>query len=75
MKRGLTTEQLNLTTPLCRPCHSAVHRAESNDSLADKYNTIEALRAHPKIASFAQYASGQKAATEDRWLQNMKYKR
>ena len=72
---GLTTEQLNRTTPLCRPCHSAVHRAESNDSLADKYNTIEALRAHPKIASFARYASGQKAATEDRWAEGMQYKR
>eukprot|EP00936_MAST-01D_sp_MAST-1D-sp1_P002802 g2802.t1 len=74
-RRGLTTEQLNRTTPLCRPCHSAVHRAESNDSLADKYNTIEALRAHPKIASFARYASGQKAATEDRWAEGMQYKR
>jgi hypothetical protein len=29
---------------LCRPCHSAVHRAADNKTLAQKYNTVEALK-------------------------------
>ena len=59
-KKGTPRADLLRTLPLCRPCHSAVHRAESEDSLALEWNSLERLREHPKISRFVAWASGQK---------------
>jgi hypothetical protein len=46
-------------TMLCSSCHSAVHRAASNEELAEKYNTVELLLEHPQVYAFAKYNSKQ----------------
>jgi len=46
---------------LCRKCHSHVHRAESEKSLAKDWNTLELLLSHPQIQKWAKYASKQKS--------------
>lgn len=50
----------NFGAYLCRPCHSAVHRCEPNRALAEEYNTIDRLLAHPKIGAWAAFNSKQK---------------
>lgn len=45
---------------LCRPCHSAVHRAASNTRLAADLNTLEKLRGEPAVASWIVYARTQR---------------
>jgi hypothetical protein len=64
LAQGVGRETLNLTTNLCRSCHSMVHRSESNMDLALKFNTIEALRAHPVLARWAVYAARLRTGTK-----------
>ena len=59
-KGGADAADLERTVPLCRACHNAVHKAEEDASLADSYDTLEALRGHPEIARFAEWASKEK---------------
>jgi 5-methylcytosine-specific restriction endonuclease McrA len=40
---------------LCRPCHRNVHAAIENKELEQKYNTLEALAAHPSIRRFTRW--------------------
>lgn len=62
IKKGFTKEFLaSNTLSLCRPCHSAVHRAEPNDVLASDYNTPESLIKHPKIIKFVNYIKNRTA--------------
>jgi len=42
---------------VCRPCHNAIHNAESNMVLAEEFNTLDRLLSHPKIFAFAKYNS------------------
>ena len=44
---------------VCRPCHSTIHRAENNSTLAKEYYTLELLMKHPKINSFVTWVSTQ----------------
>lgn len=56
-----TTVGLNTYgTLICRQCHSAIHRTESNDVLAEKYNTVDLLLSHPQIYAFAKWNSKQR---------------
>ena len=50
----------NGTVTLCRACHRTVHAELSHGELADRYNTLEALRAHPGIARFVGFARRQR---------------
>ena len=59
-KGGTDQTDLDRTVALCRPCHSAVHKAEDDATLAESYNTLDALRGHPEIARFAEWASKEK---------------
>ncbi len=43
----------------CRPCHSMIHRAETNAVLAAEYHTAELLLQHPKVKAFAAWAGQQ----------------
>lgn len=45
---------------LCRPCHSAVHRAKSTRELATEFNTVEKLLEVPEIVRFAEWNSKRK---------------
>lgn len=56
IKKSFTRDYLmSNTLSICRPCHSAVHRAESNEMLASTYNTPESLATHPKIIKFVRF--------------------
>lgn len=56
IKKGFTRDYLmSNTLSICRPCHSAVHRAETNEMLASNFNTPESLITHPKIIKFVNY--------------------
>lgn len=48
------------TVTLCRACHRTVHAELSHRELADRYNTVEALRGHPGIARFVAFARRQR---------------
>ena len=49
------------TANVCRPCHSAVHAAADNISLAVHYNTVEKLLSNDKVFRFSKWASKQRA--------------
>ena len=49
---------LEATCDICRACHNAVHRAESNTTLAARFNTLELLREHEAVARWVKYALG-----------------
>jgi hypothetical protein len=51
---------LQLTTNICSPCHSAVHRAHVNIELANNYSTIGLLLKDEHIFKFAKWASKQR---------------
>lgn len=55
-----TREELNKCISICRPCHSAVHKAENEETLATKYNTLSLLKEHPEIKKFISYISKQR---------------
>ncbi len=38
-------------------CHKEIHAAISEKDLARSFNTPEALRAHPRLAAFAEWVS------------------
>jgi|ERR1712000_186357 len=55
-KRGYDKTFLNNhCAEICRPCHNAVHNAESNSSLAADFNSVEKLKTHPKIIRWVEY--------------------
>ncbi len=44
---------------ICRAiCHAEIHAVLTETGLARDYRTIEALRAHPRIARFIAWAAG-----------------
>lgn len=45
---------------LCRPCHSACHRAKSTRDLAMEFNTVDKLLDVPEVAKFAEWNSKRK---------------
>ena len=57
-RRRFTREQMAAGLDLCADCHSAIHRfIPSEKELARDYNTLEALLAHPELASFVAWVS------------------
>lgn len=45
------------TVLLHQICHNEIHAALSETELARSYNTIAALRAHPRLAKFIRWVS------------------
>lgn len=50
----------NGTVRLCGACHRTVHAEFTHRELADRFNTLEALRKHPGIARFVAFARRQR---------------
>jgi hypothetical protein len=48
------------TCDICRPCHSAIHKAHDNMDLALNYNTLELLLADEQVYKFCKWASRQR---------------
>ena len=44
-----------VTEGFCRSCHDMVHATISNKVLGKNYNTVEKLKAHPKIAAWIKW--------------------
>ena len=53
-------QMLQMSCAICRPCHSAIHKAHDNMSLALEYNTVEKLLFDDQISRFCKWASKQK---------------
>lgn len=63
-KRGYTDEVLNRTIDVCRPCHSAIHRAHDARTLAERFTTREQLLADEEIRRFVAWARKQRTTTK-----------
>jgi len=48
-------DDLHRKVPLCRPCHRNLHVVLTEKELADEFNTLERLRAHPEIRRFTRW--------------------
>jgi hypothetical protein len=46
------------TVTLCRPCHEQVHALFTNEELRESYDTVEALRAAPRLADYLAWIRG-----------------
>uniref|UniRef100_A0A0G4HK29 Tudor domain-containing protein n=1 Tax=Chromera velia CCMP2878 TaxID=1169474 RepID=A0A0G4HK29_9ALVE len=63
-KEGWTTDQLSEGVMICRPCHDMVHRAEDEATLAKEWRTLDALKAHPFLKGYIEYARKQKVKSK-----------
>jgi hypothetical protein len=54
-KREFARDEVKVTVGICRPCHSQIHAVLSEKEIERGYRTVEALRAHPEIAKFAEW--------------------
>lgn len=63
-KRGYKDETLNQTINVCRPCHSAIHRAHDEFTLAERFTTREQLLADESIGRFVAWARKQRITTK-----------
>ncbi|CAN0516251.1 unnamed protein product, partial [Laminaria digitata] len=62
-KKGYTDATLNRTIDICRPCHSAVHKAHGASALAESFTTREELLADEGIGRFVTWARKQKTTS------------
>jgi 5-methylcytosine-specific restriction endonuclease McrA len=75
LKKGYTMKQLSTGVMLCRPCHSAVHKAEDEFSLAADWNTLEKILTHPDVIKWQNYAKKQKGIKIADAQKNLRRKR
>jgi len=69
MKRLHTREELNEQVDSCSPCHKHVHATFTEKELAETFNTIDKLLAHPDIRKFVEWVSTKPADFEVRTRQ------
>jgi len=60
---------------ICRGCHNHVHATLSERELADEYNTIETLLAHPEIEKYIEWIRGRKVTGKVRSARSARRKR
>ena len=68
-------EMLSRGIWVCRPCHSHIHRTHDNVTLADSYNTLDALLEDSSIAKWIKYASKQRPTMAQAKNTKLRYKR
>jgi 5-methylcytosine-specific restriction endonuclease McrA len=54
-KREFARSTVRAVVGLCRSCHSQVHQLLTEKQLEREFNTVEKLRAHPGVATFAEW--------------------
>lgn len=60
-QKRFTREQMRETVPLCRECHSAVHRFVPREKdLGRHFNTLQDLRAMPELQKFVSWVRKQR---------------
>ncbi|PTX94850.1 hypothetical protein DB346_21970 [Verrucomicrobia bacterium LW23] len=58
MRRQYSRQEMRERLMLvCRPCHNSIHRALSEQELAETYNTPELIAAHPEVERFTRWIS------------------
>ncbi|CAN0321321.1 unnamed protein product [Ectocarpus sp. 12 AP-2014] len=62
-KKGYSDAVLHRTIAICRPCHSAVHRAHDALALAERFTTVEELLADETIGRFVAWARKQRTTS------------
>ncbi|CAM9094508.1 unnamed protein product [Pylaiella littoralis] len=62
-KKGYADAVLNRTITICRPCHSAVHRAHDAATLAEHFTTPEQLLADESVGRFVAWARKQRTTS------------
>lgn len=55
VKRNYTTEQLNQTVNLCKPCHGHIHSVLTEKEMERDFNTIDKLLSYPEILKFVKW--------------------
>jgi hypothetical protein len=59
-KKNFSRERMMQTVDLCRDCHAEVHRLIPSEKLLGRqYNTLAALREHPKLARYLAWVAKQ----------------
>lgn len=75
-KKGYKDEVLNRTIAICRPCHSAVHRAHDVRTLAERFDTRDKLLEDEAISRFVAWAQKQRLTKkEDARNKLLRYRR
>ena len=60
-KRRFSREQMNETIPVCRQCHSSIHKLiPSEKELGRSYNTVETLLGHEELGKFVEWVRRQR---------------
>lgn len=54
------------TVLLHQICHNEIHATLTEAELAQDYHTVDALRAHPRLAKFIRWVSGRPPAFHSR---------
>ena len=57
-RRELKRRDPGRTVALCSPCHRNLHVALSNGELGREFDSLEALRDHPGVRRFNEWARG-----------------
>jgi hypothetical protein len=55
-KKRFTRDQMNSGIMICRACHRYLHEHFDHKELARDLNTLDALRANPKISAYLAWA-------------------
>ncbi|CAM9517395.1 unnamed protein product [Ascophyllum nodosum] len=75
-KKGYSDEVLNRTIATCRPCHSAVHRAHDERTLAERFTTREELLQDEAIGRFVAWVQKQRVTKKEDAKNNvLRYRR
>jgi hypothetical protein len=56
-KKTFDRQEIHFTVGLCSPCHRHIHVVLDNKELEREYNTLDALRSHPKVERFVAWIS------------------
>lgn len=65
-RRLYSRDTVQQVVGLCRPCHKHVHTVLSEKDLEREWNTIDKLRSHPDIATFASWIANKPAGLKVR---------
>jgi hypothetical protein len=64
-KKNFTRDDVhNRVLWICRPCHSNIHVVLTEKELEYDFNSIEALRIHPKIEKFSAWIRNKPEGTQ-----------
>jgi len=64
-KKNFTREEMRQGLNLCKQCHKTIHKIIPKEKeLGKKYNSLEKLLSHPKIAKYVGWKRQRKSPNE-----------